>query len=99
MDQTYFSYFQQFFSILWTFLLSPVPVLGLPWITLFGGSLFIGVIMTSLNHILGFSANASFADNIRADNITDRNDAKYEARYQRSQRDQDNRWKEHYNKK
>lgn len=98
MDAAYFEYFRQFFSMLWTFLLSPVPVLGLPWITLFGGSMFVGVIFTALNHLLGYSNGASFADNIRADNITERNDAKYEARYDRAQRDQDHRWKEHYRK-
>lgn len=95
VDATYFSYFQQFFQILWDFLLSPVPVLGLPWITLFGGSMFIGVFLTALNHLLGYSANASFVDNIRADIITERNNAQYESRYQRSQRDQDARWNRH----
>lgn len=95
MDAAYFEYFRQFFSMLWTFLLSPVPVLGLPWITLFGGSMFIGVIFTALNHLLGYSNGASFADNIRADNITERNNAKYEARYQRAQHDQDVRWDKH----
>lgn len=95
MDATYFSYFNEFFTIIWGFLLSPVPVLNLPWITLFGGSLFIGVFLTALNHLLGYSSNSSFADNIRADLITDRNNAQYESRYQRAQRDQDARWQRH----
>lgn len=109
MDATYFDYFQSFFTILWGFLMSPVPVLNLPWITLFGGSLFIGVFMTALNHLLGYSSNASFVDNIRADIITDRNNAQYESRYQRSQADaefryrrsqaaQDQRWDRHHKK-
>lgn len=98
MNDVYFDYFHQFFVILWTFLLSDVPVLGLPWIVLFGGSMILGVLFTALNHLLGYSNGSSFADNIRADNITDRNDAKYESRYLRSQRDQDRRWKEYHRK-
>lgn len=89
MNDSYFEYFGQFFSILWTFLLSDVPVLGLPWITLFGGGLIFGVLFTALNHLLGYSSGASFADNIRADNITDRNDSKYESRYRRYRSDQE----------
>lgn len=63
MNAAFIEYFRQFFSILWDFLLSPVPVLGLPWLALFGGPLLITLILGSLDKILGFSV-PSIADTL-----------------------------------
>ena len=94
MNADYFGYFRDFFGFLWTFLISPVPVLNLPWITLFGGSLIVGVLLSALDKLLGFSSNTSFSDVISYNTASD----KAEKRYQRSQRDQDARWQRHHKK-
>lgn len=84
MNVEYFEYFRTFFSAIWTFLLSPVPVLNLPWITLFGGGLIMSIVLGSLDHLLGFSVpsiGSVVADALGPnDEITDKRQAKAETK-------------------
>lgn len=68
----YIGYFQEFFAILWDFLLSPVPVLGFPWIALFGGPFVIYVLMSSLNHVLSYAGGSSISGLLKSESSKDK---------------------------
>lgn len=84
MSVEYFEIFRSFFGSIWNFLLSPVPVLGLPWITLFGGGLVMSIVLGSLDHLLGFSVpsiGTVMADALAPkDEVTDKKQAKSETK-------------------